>query len=49
MGENHELQNADDVKLNPAQSIRDHLEKLAHRHPDTFEDAMRKLESERDF
>ncbi len=45
----HELQNADEVEVNPAQSVRDHLEKLAHRHPDVFEKAMRKLEIEREF
>jgi len=45
----HELQNADGVKVNPAQSVRDHLEKLAHRHPEVFEKAMRKLEIERKF
>jgi len=45
----HELQNADQVEVNPAQSVRDHLEKLAHRHPEVFEKAMRKLEIEREF
>ncbi len=45
----HELQSADEVEVNSAQSIRDHLEKLAHRHPDVFEKAMRKLEIEREF
>lgn len=45
----HELQSADEVEVNPAQSIRDHLEKLAHRHPEVFEKAMRKLEIEREF
>jgi len=45
----HELQNADEVEVNPAQSVRDHLEKLAHRHPEVFEKAMRKLEIEREF
>ena len=44
-----ELQNSDQVDVNPSQSIRDHLEKLAHRHPDVFEKAMRKLEIEREF
>lgn len=44
-----ELQNAEEVEVNPAQSIRDHLEKLAHRHPEVFEKAMRKLEIEREF
>jgi hypothetical protein len=45
----HELQNADEVEVHPAQSVRDHLEKLAHRHPEVFEKAMRKLEIEREF
>jgi len=45
----HELQNAEEVELNPAQSVRDHSEKLAHRHPEVFEGAMRKLEIEREF
>jgi hypothetical protein len=45
----HELQNADDIDADPTQSIRDHLEKLAHRHPQVFEKAMRKLEIEREF
>lgn len=45
----HELQGADEVEVDPAQSIRDHLEKLAHRHPQVFEKAMRKLEIEREF
>lgn len=45
----HELQSADEIEVNPAQSIRDHLEKLAHRHPEVFEKAMRKLEIEREF
>ncbi len=44
-----ELQNADDVDINPTQSMRDHLEKLAHRHPQVFEKSMRKLEIEREF
>ncbi len=44
-----ELQASDQVEVNPAQSVRDHLEKLAHRHPDVFEKAMRKLEIEREF
>lgn len=44
-----ELQNADEVEVSPAQSVRDHLEKLAHRHPEVFEKAMRKLEIEREF
>lgn len=44
-----ELQSTDQVEVNPAQSVRDHLEKLAHRHPGVFEKAMRKLEIEREF
>jgi hypothetical protein len=44
-----ELQNSDQVDVTPSQSIRDHLEKLAHRHQDVFEKAMRKLEIEREF
>jgi len=44
-----ELQNADELEVNPTQSVRDHLEKLAHRHPEVFEKAMRKLEIEREF
>lgn len=45
----HELQDAEDLEIDPAQSIRDHLEKLAHRHPEVFEKAMRKLEIDREF
>jgi hypothetical protein len=45
----HELQNTEGIEVNPAQSVRDHLEKLAHRHPEVFEKAMRKLEIEREF
>ncbi len=44
-----ELQDTDDVDVNPAQSIRNHLENLAHRHPDVFERAMRKLEIDREM
>jgi hypothetical protein len=44
-----ELQDTDDVDINPAQSIRNHLENLAHRHPDVFERAMRKLEIDREM
>jgi len=44
-----ELQASAQVEVNPAQSVRDHLEKLAHRHPDVFEKATRKLEIEREF
>ncbi len=40
----YELQNADEVEMNPAQSVRDHLGKLADRHPEVFERAMRKIE-----
>ena len=43
-----ELQDTDDVDVDPAQSIRNHLENLAHRHPDVFERAMRKLEIDRE-
>jgi hypothetical protein len=45
----HELQNADEVEINVSQSIRDHIEKLAHRHEEVFERAMRKLEIEREY
>lgn len=44
-----ELQDTDDVDVNPTQSIRNHLENLAHRHPDVFERAMRKLEIDREM
>lgn len=44
-----ELQDTDDVGIDPAQSIRNHLENLAHRHPDVFERAMRKLEIDREM
>lgn len=44
-----ELQDTDDVDVDPAQSIRNHLENLAHRHPDVFERAMRKLEIDREM
>lgn len=44
-----ELQDTDDVDIDPAQSIRNHLENLAHRHPDVFERAMRKLEIDREM
>jgi hypothetical protein len=44
----HELQNADEVEIEVSQSIRDHVEKLAHRHERVFERAMRKLEIERE-
>ena len=39
-----ELRDDKNVEIDVAQSIRDHLEKLANRHPKTFEKAMRKLE-----
>jgi hypothetical protein len=45
----HELQNADEVEIEVSQSIRDHIEKLAHRHEQVFERAMRKLEIEREY
>lgn len=44
-----QLRDDDEVEVNVAQSIRDHIEKLAHRHPRVFEKAMRKLEIEREF
>ena len=44
----HELQDADEVEVEVSQSIRDHIEKLAHRHEGVFERAMRKLEIERE-
>lgn len=45
----HELQDADEVEIDVSQSIRDHIEKLAHRHDAVFERAMRKLEIEREY
>lgn len=45
----HELQDADEVEVDVSQSIRDHVEKLAHRHEQVFERAMRKLEIEREY
>ena len=45
----HELQDADEVEIDVSQSIRDHIEKLAHRHGEVFERAMRKLEIEREY
>jgi len=45
----HELQDADEVEVDVSQSIRDHIEKLAHRHEEVFERAMRKLEIEREY
>lgn len=44
-----ELREDDDVDIDPAQSFRDHLENLAHRHEKTFERAMRKLEIDREL
>jgi hypothetical protein len=37
------------VKLEVSQSIRDHIEKLAHRHEQKFERAMQKFEIEREY
>ena len=45
----HELQNADEVEIEVSQSLRDHIEKLARRHEQVFERAMRKLEIEREY
>jgi hypothetical protein len=45
----HELQDADEVEVDVSQSIRDHIEKLAHRHEQVYERAMRKLEIEREY
>lgn len=45
----HELQDADEVEIDVSQSIRDHIEKLAHRHEEVFERAMRKLEIEQEY
>ena len=44
-----ELREDDDIDIDPAQSFRDHLEKLAHRHDTAFERAMRKLEIDREL
>jgi ribosomal protein L31 len=44
-----ELQHADEVDVEVSQSIRDHLENLAHRHERVFEKAMRKLEIDREL
>lgn len=44
-----ELQDTDDVDVDLAQLIRNHLENLAHCHPDVFERAMRKLEIDREM
>ena len=45
----HELQDSDEVDVDVTQSLRDHLEKLAHRHDGVFEKAMRKLEIDREL
>jgi hypothetical protein len=45
----HELQDAEEVEIEVSQSIRNHLEKLAHRHDQVFERSMRKLEIEREY
>jgi hypothetical protein len=45
----HELQSAGTVDVDVAQSIRDHLENLAHRHEQVFEKSMRKLEIDREL
>jgi hypothetical protein len=37
------------VEIEVSQSIRDHIETLAHRHEQVFERAMRKLEVEREY
>lgn len=44
-----ELQHADEVEIDVSQSVRDHIEKLAHRHDQVFERSMRKLEIEREY
>lgn len=44
-----ELANADDVDVDVRESMRDHIEKLARRHPEVFERAMRKLEIDREY
>lgn len=45
----HELQGDGDVEIDVHQSLRDHIEKLAHRHPKVFERAMRKMEIDREY
>lgn len=45
----HELKDADEVDVDVTQSMRDHLENLANRHPEVFERAMRKLEIDREL
>lgn len=45
----HELQGDDEVEIDVHQSLRDHIEKLAHRHPEVFERAMRKMEIDREY
>ena len=37
------------VETGVLQSIRDHMEKLAHRHEQVFERAMQKFEIEREY
>jgi hypothetical protein len=44
-----ERQNAEEVEANPARSIREHIQKLVHRHPEVFEKTIRKLEIKREF
>lgn len=44
-----ELQSDDNIKFNVAESFREHLKKLARRHPETFERAMRKWEIDREY
>lgn len=44
-----ELRQADDVDLDVADSIRNHLENLAQRHPQVAERAGRKLEIDREL
>lgn len=44
-----ELRDADDIDIDVSQSLRDHVEKLARRHEDVFERAMRKLEIDQEY
>lgn len=44
-----ELADAQDVDVDVADSMREHLQKLARRHPDVFERAMRKMEIDREY
>jgi hypothetical protein len=44
-----ELRDDESVEVDVTQSLRDHLEKLARRHPEVFEKAMRKLEIDREY